>query len=318
MRIRFGYVAMALNIMEGSPNKTVTVTNLQKIANPEDRIHRLRRLTRENLDNQLRVFKYNSAYDIHVFRFTSKLIPLATHSEAAGWDFIGEFEAELAGIGDYVRTREMRVSAHPDHFTLLNSPDEKVVAASIANLTYNARLFDAMGFGAEAKLVIHIGGAYKAKEQAVDRFRENYSRLPDNIRSRIAIENDDKTYTAADVLALCQQLGTPMVLDVHHHNCCHEEHQDLAGLWPAIAATWKDSIPKIHMSSPKEGKNARAHADYIAVSEFKAFLDQAKGLDRDFDVMLEAKQKDMALHKLMTELEDIAGVIRIDQATIEY
>ncbi len=145
MRIRFGYVAMALNIIEGSPNKTVTVTNLLKIAEPADRVNRLRRLARENLANQLRVLKYNAAHDIRVFRFTSKLIPLATHPEAAGWDYSGEFACELKEIGDYVRQHAMTVSAHPDHFTLLNSPErvmsdltvgDGVLAIDKASITY--------------------------------------------------------------------------------------------------------------------------------------------------------------------------------------
>jgi len=317
MRIRFGYVAMALNIMEGSPNKTVTVTNLLKIAAPADRLNRLRRLTRENLANQLRVLKYNAAHDIHVFRFTSKLIPLATHAEATGWDYAGEFAAELMEIGDFARRHNMRVSAHPDHFTLLNSPDEKVIAASLEDLAYHARVFDAMGFGNEAKLVIHVGGAYKGKDKAMDRFKENYQLLPENIKGRLIIENDDKSYTARDVLELCQAITVPMVLDVHHHYCCNEG-ENLADLWPDIAATWQDSLPKVHMSSTKEGTNVRAHADYISSDEFIAFMDLAKNLDRDFDVMLEAKQKDLAVHKLMADLEKAAGVEVVDEATIAY
>lgn len=317
MRIRFGYVAMALNIMEGSPNKTVTVTNLLKIADPADRTNRLRRLTRENLANQLRVLKYNAAHDIHVFRFTSKLIPLATHPEAAGWDYSSEFASELREIGDYVRQHAMRVSAHPDHFTLLNSPDERVIAASIEDLAYHARIFDAMGFGNEAKLVVHVGGAYKDKEKALDRFREQFELLPPTIKGRLIIENDDKSYTARDVLKLCQRVAAPMVLDVHHHYCCNGG-EDLAMLWPDIAATWGSDIPKIHMSSPKDGKNIRAHADYIQADEFIAFLQQAKELDKDFDVMLEAKQKDLAVHKLMSDLTELGKVQAIDEASIAY
>lgn len=317
MQIRFGYVAMALNIMEGSPNKTVTVTNLLKIAASADRVNRLRRLTRENLANQLRVLKYNAAHDIHVFRFTSKLIPLATHPEAAGWDYTSEFANELKEIGDFVRKHAMRVSAHPDHFTLLNSPDEKVIAASIEDLAYHARVFDAMGFGNEAKLVVHVGGAYKSKEKALERFCDTFQLLPANIKDRLIIENDDKSYTARDVLKLCQRIAAPMVLDVHHHYCCNEG-DELARLWPDIAATWQGSTPKVHMSSSKEGPNVRAHADYINADEFMAFVHLAKELNKDFDVMLEAKQKDLAVHQLMRDLEAAGEIEVVDEATIAY
>ena len=318
MIIRFGYVAMALEIQEGSPNKTVTATNLLKLPESEDKIGRLRRLTRTNLENQLRVLRYNRGNQIHVFRITSKLVPLATHPISAGWDFLKEFSAELEEIGAYIKGNNMRISAHPDHFSLLNSPKDEVIAASVADLHYHAGVFDAMGLGAESKLVLHVGGLYKEKEQAVDRFKRNFNALPDNIKGRIILENDDKSYTAADVLRLCRELSIPMVLDVHHHECCNGG-QDIGEMLPGIFATWKDMPPKIHLSSPKDGKNVRAHADFVKLEDFTKFLNIAKeSCDTDFDVMIEAKQKDRALHALMKELENVPGVKILEQATIEY
>lgn len=317
LRVRFGYVAMALGIKEGSPNKTVTVSNLMKIDRPEDRLNRLRRLLAANLEIQLRVLRYNSAHAVHVFRFTSRLVPLATHPAAASWNYLTEFQAEWKELGEYVRRHNMRVSAHPDHFTLLNSPDPTVLAASLADLGYHAGLFDAMGLGPEAKLVLHVGGKYNDKAQALDRFAANYRQLPLPIRERIVIENDDRTFTVQDVLALCQRVGAPMVLDIHHHRCCNQK-EDLTRLLPGIFATWGGLTPKIHVSSPKDEKNARAHADYIELDDFHRFLDIAATLDRDFDVMVEAKQKDAALFRLVDELEGVPGVRRVEHSTIEY
>ena len=317
MRIRFGYVAMALGISQGSPNKTITVSNLSKIANPADQFSKLRRLVQENLSTQLRVLRYNIAHDIEVFRFTSKLVPLATHPMTAGWDYCKEFRSELAKIGELVRQRQLRVSAHPDHFTILNSPESSVVEAALADLHYHANLFDAMGLGADAKLVLHVGGLYKDKPQSLNRFKREFQRLPDKIRERIIIENDDKSYTARDVLTLCRQLKAPMVLDVHHHSCCNDD-TNVADILPAIFATWGGATPKIHFSSPKGNGNIRAHADYIKIDEFAAFLEIAKQCNQDFDVMVEAKQKDLSLLALIEELKKVSGVTIINQAAIEY
>lgn len=318
MVIRFGYVAIALEIPEGSPNKTVTATNLLKLSDSDDRISRLRRLTRTNIENQLRVLRYNRGHQIHVFRFTSKLVPLATHPISSGWDYFKEFSTELEELGAYIKENNMRVSAHPDHFSLLNSPKDEVIAASLTDLNYHAGLFDTMGLGDEAKLVLHVGGLYKDKEQALERFRRNFQALPDNIKNRIILENDDKSYTAKDVLNLCRELNIPMVLDVHHHECCNDG-QDIRELLPGIFATWSDMPPKIHFSSPKDAKNIRAHADYIKAEDFIKFLDIAKEIgNADFDVMIEAKQKDRALHTLMKDLENVPGVKILEQAAIEY
>ncbi|MEN6566991.1 MAG: UV DNA damage repair endonuclease UvsE [Veillonellales bacterium] len=317
MMIRFGYVAMALNILQGSPNKTMTVAGLSKISEQQDRLTRLRRIVRENLTTQMRVLRYNAAHDIHVFRFTSKLIPLATHPSVSGWNYREEFQTELAEIGEFVREHGMRVSSHPDHFTVLNSPEPKVVEAAKGDLAYHAGIFDAMGLGAEAKLVIHVGGVYQNKELALERFKESFSGLSPEMQNRLMLENDDKSYSAADVLGLCRQLGRPMVLDVHHHSC-YNTGETLEEMLPEIFATWRDMMPKIHVSSSKSAGSFRSHADYIHAEEFVAFLHKAKPFGADFDVMIEAKQKDKAMFQLLADLRQVPGVNFIDQATIEY
>ena len=87
MQVRLGYVAISLEHKNCSPSKTITVANYEKIAGEENRLNRLRRITGENLRNSMRLLYYNAANHIHVFRFTSKLVPLATHPLVRGWDY---------------------------------------------------------------------------------------------------------------------------------------------------------------------------------------------------------------------------------------
>lgn len=318
MRIRFGYVAISLGTPQGSPNKTTTILNLTKIPQKVDQLSKLSHLAEANLAAQLRVLRYNVAHNIKVFRFTSHLIPLATHPITREWDYCEEFRGELSVIGEIIKKEELRVSAHPDHFTILNSPVDSVVEAALVDLRYHDLLFDAMGLGNQAKLVLHVGGLYKNKPQSLNRFKVVFNSLPKRIQERIIIENDDKSYTANDVLTLCQEIGAPMVLDVHHHNCCNDG-TSLPTILPVIFATWGKVIPKIHFSSPKGGTaNVRAHADHIDIDEFMTFLTLAKECDQDFDVMIEAKQKDIALFALMEDLKKVPKVNVINEATIEF
>lgn len=252
-----------------------------------------------------------------MFRFTSRLVPLATHPLAGSWDYISEFAAELRAIGEYAKQHGMRVSAHPDHYTLLNAPNPQVLAASLADLDYHAGLFDAMGLGAEAKLVVHVGGGYNDKNAAMERFARNFRRLPPGVKSRLVVENDDRIYTAADTLSLCRALAIPMVLDVHHHMCCNQG-EDIAALLPDIFATWRDMSPKVHLSSPRPGNNIRAHADYVEIDDFLPFLKTAAQVGRDFAVMLEAKQKDRALFRLMEDLRLVDKLAPVGEAAVEY
>ena len=316
MRVRFGYVAIALNLAEGSPNKTTTAKNLEKIIDPQERINRLRRLTQQNIATTLRILRYNVAHRIYLYRFTSKLVPLATHPVAAGWNYCEEFAAEWREIGRYIQRHNLRVSAHPDHYTLLNSPRAEVLSAALQDLDYHTAMLEAMSLPIQPQLVIHVGGLYKEKPAALARFVSVFNQLPDRIRRRLMLENDDKIYTAADVLKLCQTVSCPMVLDIHHHTC-NNEGEKLADLWPAIIQTWKTDIPKIHISSPKNDREFRSHADIIAVPDFLPFLTIAKELNHDFDVMIEAKSKDQALFSLMQELEQVPGITRVEQAVIE-
>jgi len=319
MLVRLGYVAMTLNLENCSPSGTVTVKTLSKLASEEAKLYRLRKITRENLNNTLRILKFNKACHIDVYRLTSKLVPLATHPDTEGWDYIGDFENEFREIGKFIKENDFRISAHPDHYTLINSSTDKVLDVSLKDLDYHVKLFEAMGLGDyKYKLVMHIGGVYKDKKLSMERFKENFVKLPDRIRKRLVLENDDKAYTAKDVLEICKEVKAPMVLDVHHHNCVNNG-EAIEDMLYDIFETWKDEyfVPKIHFSSPKSPKEFRSHADDIEPNEFYDFLKIAKKLDMDFDVMIEAKNKDNALFNLSEKLKEFENIRWIDEGHFE-
>lgn len=318
MIVRFGYVAMSAIIKDCSPSKTITLNSLIKLNN-ERAIHsRLSAIAKLNIANTQRLLYHNRAHDIKVFRLTSKLIPFATHPIAENWDWVSDVESELKKLGEYVKNHNFRISAHPDHYTLINSPNNEVITASLKDLEYHHKIFAVMGLDNSAKLIIHVGGAYKNKEESIKRFIDNYKLLPEHLKNRILLENDDKIYTVQDVLKICRETGTPMVLDLHHHWCTNP-NEDIFPYLAHIFSTWnKEKIPpKIHLSSPKDEKDFRSHADFVEAESFLAFLEEAKQLNQDFDVMIEAKQKDAALLKLMEDIKSKTNYKFLDQTTIE-
>ena len=302
MEIRFGYVAISMNLENCSPSKTATVSVLDKLDDRKNKLNRLKHIAKENLQNTLRILKYNKAKNIFVYRMSSKIFPLATYPGLEYTNYIEELKPELVELGKYIKENNMRVSSHPDHFVLLNSISKKVYEDSVKDLMYHLGMFEAMGLDENYKFVLHVGGMYKNKNDSILRFYEGFENLDEKLKKRIILENDDKSFNAQDVLSICNEIKIPMVLDVHHHNCnkCEIELKDLLN---EAFDTWKNQklIPKIHYSSPKDSKNFRNHADYINIEEFSKFLEVAKGVDRDFDIMLEAKQKDNALLKLRKE-----------------
>lgn len=330
MIVRFGYVAMSTMVKNASPSKTMTFKSFSQLADREAALRKLELVAAENLHNSLRLLKHNRAYDIRVYRFSSKLIPLATHGELKGWDPFIALKKDFAELGAYVKKENMRVSFHPDHFTVLSTPRPEVLESSVRDLLHHVKMLEAMGLSARAKNNIHVGGAYGDKKSAAERFLANVTALPDKLKQRLTFENDDKTFNAPETLALCEQLGIPMVLDIHHQ-WVNNEGEDSVDLWPRILETWQTPYaqagsvpddplpPKIHASSPKSESDARSHADHVEAGPLLDFLRRIAPFTGHLDVMLEAKLKDGALFKLMEDLAAYSeeGVRRINEASVE-
>lgn len=345
MIVRFGYVAMSLNVDNASPSKTMTATYFSRLDDREAALRKLERIAGENLTNTLRLLRYNRAHDIHVFRFSSRLVPLVTHEVTQGWEPFSVLAAAFREIGNYATQHGMRTSFHPDHFTVLTTPRPEVLRVSLADLKHHARMLAAMGLDERAKCNIHIGGTYGDKPSALERFRSRFPALPPEVSHRLTLENDDKTYTALETLEMAEELGVPMVLDLHHHQINPGEGENAAKLWSRIRRTWEhddkqralnlalpegvfaagsataaahDPLPpKIHISSPKSPSNPRAHADYVDPVPLLSFLREIAAETPRLDVMIEAKRKDDALHELVRQLTGLPGVRLIDGATVE-
>ena len=320
MLVRFGFVAISVSLENASPSKAVTLKTYQKLAEQDQKvaIEKVKRVARENLINSLRLLRHCSAYCVEVYRFSSKIIPLATHPDLTDWDYIEDLKAQLLEIGDFIQKNKMRVTFHPDHYTLINSPREEVYKSAVTDLAHHCRIFNAMGLDEHAKLIIHVGGGYNNKEESLERFIENWARIPNGIAKRMTLENDDKTFTANETIYLCEKLMLPMVLDIHHFRCNHEEDSNLKELYPRFISTWKYAglPPKIHISSPRSDTDSRSHSDYINTADLYPFLMMAREYNVDLDVMVEAKQKDKAMFRLVQELSQLPNIEIINDANI--
>lgn len=317
MIIRLGYVAIALNLGKVTSSSTLTYTRYLKL-NKEDRLKKLKEVTYSNIEALEKILRYNIDNNIHFYRMTSNFIPLATHPDVM-WDYLKYFKKDLEYIGKLIKDNNLRVDAHPDQFNVINSDRESVVENTLRTLNMQVDLFEAMNYE-QGKLVIHIGGAEGGKDIALDRFINNLKNVPKRITDRLILENDDKTFNAKEVLQICERTNLPMVFDIHHHNCNNCE-EDIKSLLPQIFKTWEDEelVPKIHFSSPREFEKDRKHADYIDANRFLEFIYKAKeSVNKDFDIMIEAKKKDIALNILVKDLKKLTKDIKfIDSATLE-
>jgi UV DNA damage endonuclease len=318
MLVRLGYVAMSMNVKNGSPSQTMTHAQFLKIQDREAAMNKLERIAVSNLTNCLRLLRHNAAHDIDFFRLSSKLIPLANHPDLPDWDFMTPLEEVLGFIRSYLNEHpNMRIDFHPDHFVVLNTLKIDVFKTAVQTLNMHRALLKGMGIEPEHRCVLHIGGAYKNKEKALEQFVQNWGTIPVSLQNMIMLENDDKTFTMTDTLYLCEKMGIPFVFDYHHHLANHEEGMQWEEEWPRVVQTWNHSkLPlKMHISSPKSEKEFRAHADFIDAKNFMNFLYQVKGSVPQIDVMIEAKRKDDALFSLMKELAGQQGVEQANGAS---
>ncbi|MGG2067512.1 UV DNA damage repair endonuclease UvsE [Bacillus sp. S14(2024)] len=316
MLVKLGYVAMSVHLKNASPSQTMTYAQFQRIQDRDAAIKKLERISNSNLENCLRLLKHNYGHDISFFRLSSKLIPLANHEALLEWDYIKPLRENLKRLGEYVKRQEMRIDFHPDHFVVLNSLHPPILKQSIKTLQMHGKLLKGMGIDRTHRCVLHVGGAYENKEKALEQFIENWSLVPVGIQKMVMLENDDTTFSLKEVLYLGEKLGIPVVFDLHHHMVNHDLEEWVTD-WERVVRTWEQSpLPiKMHISSPREGNNPRAHADFINPDQFFSFLHHIKDSVSEVHCMIEAKQKDEALFQLMRDMKDKAEIEIVDGAS---
>jgi len=198
--------------------------------------------------------------------------------------------------GRFGRDHDIRTTFHPDQFIVLSSPHAEVVTRSVADLEYQAEVAEWVYADA---INIHAGGAYGDKASALKRLRRTVERLPDPVRKRLTLENDDKIYSPQDLLPVCEEMQIPLTYDVHHHRCL-KDGLTVEEATARAAATWNRE-PLFHLSSPEKGWESgapRNHRDYIDVRDLPRLW-----LSMDITVEVEAKAKELAVLRLMRELK---------------
>ncbi len=269
-----------------------------------------------------RIFDHLARHQIGMYRISSDIAPYVTHPEMPQFHRqIRESRAELRALGRRARELDLRLSFHPSQFIVLNSPDPELVRRSVADLVAQAEMLDRMELGPEAVMIVHAGGTYGDVGRGCADWIATYETLSPEIRRRLVLENDDLRYCAANVWKIHGATGVPLVFDHQHFHCLKPEGWELRPTVEKFLSTWPAGVrPKLHFSSPrtemrelkiknrKTGKRETVlqppvwtgHADFCQPFEFSGMMRALAGLE--FDVMLEAKAKDLALLRLRQDL----------------
>ncbi len=270
-------------------------------------LDKLSEIALHNANSLLNALRFADEHDIGAFRIMSQMLPLFTHPDV-GYDLDDLPEADevkqvYGSVKQFAAAKDIRLSFHPDQFVVLASPTEKVVINSIKELCYQCMLSELVG---AENVNLHMGGVYGDKPSAIKRFSKVFNTLPDYVKSRLTLENDDYSYNVADLYPVCLELGIPLVYDVHHHRCnpdglsVEEATRKSTETWDACGRE-----PHFHISSPRNGWDSskpQPHSDYIDVNDFpECWLK----LDRKITVDLEAKFKELAIERLRNDLQTV-------------
>jgi len=297
--VRFGLCCIFIE--EPIRFRTTTARALAGLPRSEQ-YARLSDICCENAKSLLSAVQTVHSLGLGAFRVTSTFFPRYTHP-AVGYTLADlparqEIEAFLSEVNQLRNRLNIRLSFHPDQFVSISSLRDDVIHKSIAELEYQGLVAEMIGADV---ITIHAGGRQGGKEATLQRFRSNFLLLSERVRSRLTLENDDISYTVKDLLPVCEQLGIPLVYDVHHHRC-NPDDLSMEEATRLALATWQrhGREPWVHISSPRNGwgeGQPRLHADYINPDDFP---DYWRGQEVTIDV--EAKAKELAVLRLMTDL----------------
>lgn len=303
--IQLGLCCLNTELRDQKPSiygsRTMTQKKLLEIGE-EEGVREIKKRSYQNLLDIMTMMHWNEEHGIKVFRLSSEIFPHKTNPKINdyGFNFCQDL---LREIGNLSKKYNQRLTFHPGQFNIVGAKDDKIFQSTLIELKHHADIFDLMGLDYNSVIVIHGGGLYGNKEETMNRWCENYHRLPENVKNRLVLENCERMYCVEDCLEMSKRIGIPVVFDTHHHECYQKIYpekklKDVNYYIPLILDTWskKNMKPKFHISEQGSGKIGH-HSDYVELIP-NYLLEIPKKYDIWIDIMIEAKQKEKSLFKL--------------------
>ena len=307
--MNLGYACINMNLSNpkqfGSDKEKITTNrSMIKRTFQEKGVEYVSELALQNVIDLNHIIKWNEQHNIKFFRMSSEIFPWASEYKWEDLPDIKMIKVWLENAGLMAEEYGQRLTSHPGPFNVLVSPNEQVVQNTITDLSIHGDIMDFMGLSRTHynKMNIHCNGVYGDKESAMDRFCKNFERLPENVQTRLTVENDDKAsmYSVKDLYeGLYKRIGIPIVFDYHHFKFNTGGQTEQEALEMAMSTWPKDITPIVHYSESKaehqldESIKPQAHSDIINQ------LPNTYG--KEVDVMVEAKHKELAIQPFIED-----------------
>ena len=256
----------------------------------------------QNLKDTIQLIEWNEKNGIKVLRLSSELFPHKSNPKVEDYTF--DFAIDLLKeIGLTAKKYNHRLTFHPGQYNVVGTPDNAKFLQTCKDLKYHADVLDLMNMDFDSVMVVHGGGVYGDKETTINRWCENFKKLPHNVKYRLVLENCERCFSIEDCLKVSKKINIPVVFDTHHFECYKILHPDEIFEKPEfyikdILHTWekRNIKPKFHVSEQGTGRCGH-HSDYIEILP-EYLLEIPNKYGTDIDIMIEAKMKEKAIFKL--------------------
>lgn len=285
---RLGVCCITLG--QKSDFKTLQLNRTKDLSNKQDKIFDV---YRHNLSELCKVLGYLTIKNIRHYRISSNMFPLADHPDFEQyWNLFCSKEVfwipARMSVQKYLANGG-RLSTHPDQFCIISSPKDDVNINGVRNLEYHAKMFDMLNIPSShfCPINIHVSNGNNP-EIAIKQVDRNLPKLSSSVMNRLVFETEDKSFWKYQNLHKYFP-NIPITLD-YHHRLINNDGELEETAHEVCVGTWKDTVPLFHHSEGKAHSLDRAHADFINNIPHCAV---------DVDIEIEAKQKDLAVLKLM-------------------
>jgi len=251
---------------------------------------------RGNVKEILRNIPRLNEHNIKSFRLSSSIFPLFEFcADIARND--EQITSDLALAGRLFKEAGIRVTTHPGQFCVISSDKDSIVQNSIKELEYHAWIFDSMGFERTPYYAINIHGG---KANRTEKIIEVFKTLPENVKNRLTLENDEKCYNVRQLLNINNHTGIPVVFDSHHFTFGMDDLSFSDAFCESIR-TWGRIKPLQHISNTEIGEENSSYNKKRAHSQLIRYIpdDQLNAIREDLiDLDVEAKLKNIAVLKM--------------------
>ncbi|GIW65508.1 MAG: UV damage endonuclease UvsE [Candidatus Parcubacteria bacterium] len=270
-----------------STNHSFRLKNLNKI--------NILKTVEKNLEDFIELLKLSKKLNCGIFRLGSQFIPFASHPNF-NKEWLKDIRQLINNYLEEIKKFNIRITMHPGQYTILSTENKSIIKRSLNEIKYHFWLLDELELNENSIVVIHLGGIYGDKEKTKKIFIKNV-KINNWLKSRLAIENDERCYHAKELIEIAKELSLPIVFDWFHHQLNHSVFSLID-----LIETWGNRTPEMHISSGSK-INKYGHADYVNFKDFLNFLsflnENSKSQKIKIDILFEAKKKELAIKKFI-------------------